>query len=184
MLSENIKAARENAGLKKSEVARRIGVPYSTYDGYEIGRRTPKYDMIIKIAKALGVETYDLMGIGSEKDAVTDFLEKLGFEIVYYNDGEIVPIFHDHREGKVYKAEDKKTFEKEIEEIKNGITSFSLYNIDNFKGRLIEIDEKEFMIKQAELAIQRQKNMEEHEKKMQEFRERLKERENKDEGDE
>ncbi len=38
---ELITLAREEAGLTKSEVSRKLGIPYATYDSYEKGTRIP-----------------------------------------------------------------------------------------------------------------------------------------------
>ena len=39
MLSDEIKKARTAAGLSKADVARKLNIAYSTYDGYESGYR-------------------------------------------------------------------------------------------------------------------------------------------------
>jgi len=39
--SEQLRAAREAAGLKQIEAARWFGVPIRTYQGWEYGERTP-----------------------------------------------------------------------------------------------------------------------------------------------
>ena len=53
MISEKIKTARINAKMTKADVAKKMGVAYSTYDGYERGYRTPKIETLQRIADAL-----------------------------------------------------------------------------------------------------------------------------------
>lgn len=50
MLSENIKCAREYAGLRKSQVAKALELPYTTYDSYERGKSEPSAATLRKIA--------------------------------------------------------------------------------------------------------------------------------------
>ena len=60
---ENLRKYREAAGFTQSkDFASKIGIPYSTYTGYENQGREPKYDLLCKIATALGVTTDELLG--------------------------------------------------------------------------------------------------------------------------
>ena len=69
---ENLRKYREAAGFTQSkDFASKIGIPYSTYTGYENQGREPKYDLLSKIAAALGVTTDELLGY-APKD--TDWL--------------------------------------------------------------------------------------------------------------
>ncbi|MEA5013131.1 MAG: helix-turn-helix transcriptional regulator [Candidatus Limiplasma sp.] len=61
MLKDNLRKARENANMTKAELARNLGIPYSTYDSYETGHRTPKPDQLPVIAKALEVDVQFLL---------------------------------------------------------------------------------------------------------------------------
>ena len=61
MLKDNLRKARLTAGLSKAEVARRLKMGYTTYDGYETGRRTPKPDSLPEIANVLGVDVNVLL---------------------------------------------------------------------------------------------------------------------------
>ena len=49
-----IKAARKEKGLSKAEIARRLSMPYSTYDGYEKGTRIPDISTFLLICNELG----------------------------------------------------------------------------------------------------------------------------------
>ncbi len=67
MISEKIKTARINAKMTKADVAKKMGVAYSTYDGYERGYRTPKIETLQRIADALEVPLTDLLGITQDE---------------------------------------------------------------------------------------------------------------------
>lgn len=62
MLSKRIKAAREKAGLKKSEVSKMLEMPYTTYDSYERGKSNPSFETMGKIAKILKIPVGSLTG--------------------------------------------------------------------------------------------------------------------------
>ncbi len=50
MLSERIKTARTNAGLKKSEVSKILKMPYTTYDSYERGKSNPSFNVLLELS--------------------------------------------------------------------------------------------------------------------------------------
>ncbi len=59
---ENLKHYREKVNLSKAELARLLGLKYSTYNNYEVGSSEPKIDMLIKIADLLNVSLDELLG--------------------------------------------------------------------------------------------------------------------------
>lgn len=60
---ENLRRYREKAGYKQAkEFAEKLGIPYSTYAGYEIKDREPKYELLCKIADLLDVSLDELLG--------------------------------------------------------------------------------------------------------------------------
>lgn len=67
-LKDTLKEAREDAHLSKAEVARRLHIPYTTYNGYETGYREPRMDTLGDIARTLNVSIGFLLGYES-KDA-------------------------------------------------------------------------------------------------------------------
>lgn len=80
---ENLRKCREAAGWKYArDFAEYVGIKYSTYVGYETQNREPKYDILVKIAKALDVSTDDLLGYHPDEfqKAVKDF-KACGFRI-------------------------------------------------------------------------------------------------------
>lgn len=58
------KRLREAAGLSQSQLARAAGVPVTSLQQWEQGRRTPLLDAAARVAEALDVSLDDLAGIG------------------------------------------------------------------------------------------------------------------------
>lgn len=71
-LGDNIKAAREAAGLTQEELGAKIGVTGVTIMRYEKGQREPKIDVVTKIADVLGVTNGQLLGWSREPDAMDE----------------------------------------------------------------------------------------------------------------
>lgn len=61
--TENLKAARESAGMTQQQVADRLGITKSTYCGYETGKRKPDVFKLKEIAKVLNVSGSFLIGV-------------------------------------------------------------------------------------------------------------------------
>jgi transcriptional regulator with XRE-family HTH domain len=59
---EKLQALREKAGLSQSELARESGVSVWTLRSYEQGRRQPLWDVLFKLAAALGVSCEEFRG--------------------------------------------------------------------------------------------------------------------------
>lgn len=55
-----IKAARVNAGLKQSELAKAVGVATQTVNAWENGHTEPKINQAKKICEVLGVSVEDI----------------------------------------------------------------------------------------------------------------------------
>lgn len=62
MVAENIKRFRKERGLTQEQLGTAIGITGVAIMRYEKGQRTPDLDTIEKIASALGVAPFDLMG--------------------------------------------------------------------------------------------------------------------------
>lgn len=74
---ENLKYYREKAGYKQAkDFYKLLGVPYSTYIGYESKGREPKYNTLCKIADLLNVSTDELLG-AKEKTYTAKDLDRL-----------------------------------------------------------------------------------------------------------
>lgn len=66
MIPERLKLLRENKGLTKTELAKRLGMPYNTYVNYEAGTREPGSEFLIKISKFYKVSIDYIMGASDE----------------------------------------------------------------------------------------------------------------------
>lgn len=60
--AKNLKKYREAAGYSAKNFAAALGIPQSTYNGYENGGREPKYDTLCAIAQKLNVSIDELVG--------------------------------------------------------------------------------------------------------------------------
>lgn len=56
-----IRAARKRAGLKQEYVERKLGISHGYLCHYERNRRTPKIEMLEKLAEVLGCGVFDLI---------------------------------------------------------------------------------------------------------------------------
>lgn len=61
-MKNNLKEAREKLGLTQSQVAEKAGIPYRSYQNYELEINIPTVDIAIKIAKALKTTVEKLFG--------------------------------------------------------------------------------------------------------------------------
>lgn len=55
-IGQRIKAARKNAGMKRSTLAEKLNVSVVTIGQYERNQRQPRYEQLQRIADTLGVE--------------------------------------------------------------------------------------------------------------------------------
>lgn len=67
MINENIKAAREAAGLTQKELAKILGVYQKDISRWENGERVPSLEMFVKICKALNASADLILEIGNKK---------------------------------------------------------------------------------------------------------------------
>lgn len=76
---ENVGASlrrfREKFNLNQRVVAKRIGIPYQSYQTYEYGKSVPSAEVIVKIADAYNVSTDYLLG-RSDMPQPTNFDER------------------------------------------------------------------------------------------------------------
>mgnify|MGYP003765920885 CR=1 FL=1 len=54
-IGDRIRALREERGIRQTDLAEAIGVALTTISGYELGTRTPRIDVLTKIAEYFGV---------------------------------------------------------------------------------------------------------------------------------
>ncbi|MDF2537699.1 MAG: family transcriptional regulator [Herbinix sp.] len=72
MYCENLRKIREARKLTRKQMADLIGIPYTTYIGYETLAREPKKDQVEKIAQALNVNPAHLMGLSMNNQAPSE----------------------------------------------------------------------------------------------------------------
>lgn len=65
-----LKFYRENAGMSQRELAKRLGVAFSTIGMYEQGKRHPDFEVEEKIADLFNVSLDNLRGRDSESPSV------------------------------------------------------------------------------------------------------------------
>ncbi len=69
---ENIRAAREKAGLSIDALSKQVGISYSSLCNYEANRRVPTVQMLIDIADATDVSIMYLISDDTEKNVRND----------------------------------------------------------------------------------------------------------------
>lgn len=67
MFKTQLRNARKAAGKTQQECADYLGISYSTFSGYETGKREPDIEKLRKIAVFLGVSGDYLLEIGNEQ---------------------------------------------------------------------------------------------------------------------
>lgn len=57
----NLKLMRIKKGLTQTELARQIGISQNSLSFYEIGKRSPRKNVLVKLAEALDCEIKDII---------------------------------------------------------------------------------------------------------------------------
>lgn len=138
-IGTRIKQLRKEKGLKQKDLADRTQIPYSTFANYENNKREPSQEQIKKIAVALGVSEYELLGISTEqllqplKDEATllSYLSSIGIEYIdnlyseygeydrgVYWKSENITIPLTKEEFEIFKKNIQEDVEKELERMK------------------------------------------------------------------
>lgn len=71
---EEIRKARRKAGLSQRALADKLGVSASMIGQYENEMRSPKFETADRIADALGVSVFDLIGYDNEEWRTVEWL--------------------------------------------------------------------------------------------------------------
>ena len=58
MKNKTLITARQNKGFTQTEIASKVNITPICYQRYEAGERTPRADVAIRIADALGIRSY------------------------------------------------------------------------------------------------------------------------------
>lgn len=104
-ICNNIKVTRIKKGMSKAEVAKRLNIPYTSYQNFE-NRTEPKVDMIKRIATVLDVSISELI-----EDSVLSFQYSFGNKVKNYR-------------------QDRNFTQKELAE-KTGLAEITIRKIEN-----------------------------------------------------
>lgn len=67
MIAKRLFLTRKKRGLTQIEIANRLGIPRTTYNGYELGNNEPNFKTLVRIADFLDVSVDYLLGREEEK---------------------------------------------------------------------------------------------------------------------
>lgn len=89
-VGENIRKIRKEKRLTQKRLGELCGIDEANIRKYELGKANPKIETISKISSALGVTTYEILGITTEqllqplKDETCflSYLSSLGYEYI------------------------------------------------------------------------------------------------------
>jgi transcriptional regulator with XRE-family HTH domain len=68
MIGKQLQKTREAANISQAKLAKAAGIPVGTLRNLEQGRRIPRLDTAIKLARALGVTLDELTGDGGAEE--------------------------------------------------------------------------------------------------------------------
>ena len=95
MIGDKLKKLRQGKKLTQTEFADKIGISRGTYAHYEINKRQPDYQTLIKIARFYDVSTDYLLGVTNnpsrdenKEQKLKEFLEQPG---VPYDENTYIP---------------------------------------------------------------------------------------------
>lgn len=141
---ENLRYYREKAGYKQAkDFAEALNIPYSTYTGYEVRNREPKYETLCKIADLLQVSTDDLLGrttniLGNKDDYI--LLNKIKFLLDIAKERNLVNI-------KISNINDENIFFKNIDSsidinffVNKQLLIKTFNNIEKFNNNVMSSD--------------------------------------------
>lgn len=89
-IGELIKTTRKRAGMTQKQLAEKLGVSYVNISQLENDQRTPKYETVLSIAAALGVEWEELVPVNIQGDMIAaHVIEKAGLKLVRKKDKKV-----------------------------------------------------------------------------------------------
>lgn len=136
-IGTRIKTVRKEKGLAQKEVAKRLGIPVTTYSSYENNHREPNAEILRKIATVLDVSITDLMVSIPENVTVNWYLEKimgiLGYRI-YVDDPE-------HPRYIIYNGETYKVSLQDLNKLYNNVVAFLKFGVEDLLKHNTDNDE-------------------------------------------
>ena len=138
-VGENIRKFRKEKGLTQKRLGQLCGIDEANIRKYELGKANPKIETVSKISSALGVTTYEILGITTEQlmqplkaeTCFLNYLSSLGYEYIDtfhtndygydrcihdVNDNIDIPLTKDEYEN--LKLDIKEDIEKEIRSLR------------------------------------------------------------------
>lgn len=92
-IGKKVKDIRKQRGFTQKDFAQLLRIPVTTYANYENGNRTPKTDMIEKIASALEIDVTELLETKPQKVHTIfdkmDWFRDLGYQIGFDADSKL-----------------------------------------------------------------------------------------------
>lgn len=68
-VAANLQQIRTKAGVSQQAAADCLGISRQAYSHYEVGRRKPDYETLLKLANFFGVSVLEILGAPEEKKA-------------------------------------------------------------------------------------------------------------------
>jgi len=96
ILGERLERLRKARNWSMADVARELGLPYTTYWGYEKGTREAGHDFIISVAKLYDVTSDYLLGLDDSENKSVEFYnnnDALLLANTYAKDPELMLLF-------------------------------------------------------------------------------------------
>ena len=98
MLKDNIKKARQDAGLTQLEVAEKLGVAQAQYARWENGGRNPKDETVEKLAEIFGTSFEILKGRDDGLEEIVSLLRE--YELTEKEKKEIYTLIKEYLRNK------------------------------------------------------------------------------------
>lgn len=85
IFAKRLREVREDLNLMQKEMAQKLNMPITTYNGYETGKRSPSLEILRNISDILDVSIDYLLGKSNKKSSLTN-IELLEIKNISKND--------------------------------------------------------------------------------------------------
>ncbi len=72
IFAKRLREVREDLNLMQKEMAKKLDMPITTYNGYETGKRSPSLEILRNISDVLDISIDYLLGKSDKKNALTN----------------------------------------------------------------------------------------------------------------
>ena len=88
---ERLRYYREKAGKSQKELAAAVGIPFQTYNNYEVKGNEPKIEVLIKIAEVLKIDVNTLVGFNDSlyERSIRTYTDVTGDFLIWTEEGYI-----------------------------------------------------------------------------------------------